>query len=163
MSAHAELLASTPAPDSVLEQSPDAVVLTFSEAVDVVDDSIRLVDSSGAEVEVGDVRREGGPDTIAVDVAADLAGSYVVAWKVVSADAHPISGAFTFSVGEVTPTDPDLVADLLSESGDSGSTSRWLGVGRWLSYAGVAPWSADSSSSPRAPRPCSPAGEPGSC
>ena len=81
VSVHAELLASTPAPDSVLEQSPDAIVLTFSEAVDVVDDSIRLVDSSGAAVDVGDVRRDGGADTIAVDVAADLAGSYVVAWQ----------------------------------------------------------------------------------
>ena len=51
VSAHAELLASTPAPNSVLEQSPDAIVLTFSEAVDVVDDSMRLVDSSGAAVD----------------------------------------------------------------------------------------------------------------
>ncbi len=138
VSAHAELLASTPAADSVLEQSPDAIVLTFSEAVDVVDDSIRLVDSSGAAVDVGDVRRDDGPDTIAVDVGAELAGSYVVAWRVVSADAHPISGAYTFSVGEVTSTDPDLVADLLAESGDTGSSSGWLGVGRWLSYVGVA-------------------------
>ena len=70
--------------------------------------------------------------------APELAGSYVVAWRVVSADAHPISGAYTFSVGEVTSTDPDLVADLLAESGDTGSSSGWLGVGRWLSYAGVA-------------------------
>jgi copper transport protein len=138
VSAHAELLASTPAPDSVLEQSPDAIVLTFSEAVDVVDDSIRLVDASGAAVDVGAVRRDDGPDTIAVDVDADLAGTYVVAWRVVSADAHPISGAFTFSVGEVTTTDPDLVAELLAESGDTGSSSGWLAVGRWLSYAGVA-------------------------
>jgi copper transport protein len=138
VSAHAELLASTPAPDSVLEQSPDAIVLAFSEAVDVVDDSIRLVDSSGSAVDVGEVRRDDGPDTIAVDVDAELAGSYVVAWRVVSADAHPISGAFTFSVGEVTTTDPDLVAELLADSDDTSSSSGWLGVGRWFSYAGVA-------------------------
>jgi copper transport protein len=136
--AHAELVASTPAADSVLEQSPDAIVLTFSEAVDIVDDSIRLVDSSGAPVDVGDVRRDDGPDTVAVDVGADLTGTYVVAWRVVSADAHPISGTFTFSVGAATATDPDLVAELLAGSADTDSSSGWLGVGRWLSYAGVA-------------------------
>ena len=111
--AHAELLASSPAPNSVLEQSPDAIVLTFSEAVDVVDDSLRLVDASGAAVAVGEVRRDGGDDTVAVDVTEDLVGSYVVAWQVVSADAHPISGAYTFSVGEVTSTDPDVTPALI--------------------------------------------------
>jgi copper transport protein len=136
--AHAELIDSTPAPDSVLEQSPDAIVLTFSETVDIVDDSIRLVDPAGEAVDVGPVRREGGAHTVAVDVDAQLVGSYVVGWHVVSADAHPISGAFTFAVGQVTSTDPTLVEDVLAQSGDTGGSNGWLGVGRWLSYSGIA-------------------------
>jgi copper transport protein len=137
-SAHAELVSSTPAPDAVLEQSPDAVVLTFSEGVDMLDDSLRLVDSSGATVDVGDVRRDGGDETIAVDVPGELDGTYVVAWRAVSADSHPINGAFTFSVGEVTATDPDLVADVLAGTSEGDGSSAWLGVGRSLSYAGIA-------------------------
>lgn len=136
--AHAELIDSTPAPDSVLEQSPDAIVLTFSETVDIVDDSIRLVDPAGEAVDVGPVRRAGGAHTVAVDIDAELVGSYVVGWHVVSADAHPISGAFTFAVGQVTSTDPALFEDVLAESGDTGGSNGWLGIGRWLSYAGTA-------------------------
>jgi copper transport protein len=122
----------------VLEQSPAAIVLTFSESVDIVDDSIRLADPAGEAVDVGPVRRDGGSDTVAVDIDADLSGSYVVGWHVVSADAHPISGAFTFAVGQVTSTDPMLVEDVLSQSGDTGGSNGWLGVGRWLSYGGIA-------------------------
>jgi copper transport protein len=136
--AHAELTDSTPAPDSVLEQSPDAIVLTFSETVDIVDDSIRLVDPAGEAIDVGPVRREDGAHTVAVDVDTELVGSYVVGWHVVSADAHPIGGAFTFAVGQVTSTDPALVDDVLAQSGDTGGSNGWLGVGRWLSYAGIA-------------------------
>jgi copper transport protein len=136
--AHAELIDSTPAADSVLEESPAAIVLTFSESVDIVDDSIRLVDPAGEAVDVGPVRRDGGSRTVAVDIDAELSGSYVVGWHVVSADAHPISGAFTFAVGQVTSTDPTLVEDVLAQSGDTGGSNGWMGVGRWLSYSGIA-------------------------
>ncbi len=136
--AHASLLGSTPAPDSVLERPPDVVVLRFSEPVDLVDDSIRVLDASGAAIEVGPVRRDGGDDTVAVDVTSDLDGSYVVAWQVVSADSHAIEGAFTFSVGAPTTTDPSLIDDVLAGTGASGGSTVALGVGRWMSYAGVA-------------------------
>ncbi len=136
--AHASLLGSTPAPDSVLERPPDVVVLRFSEPVDLVDDSIRVLDASGAAIEVGPVRRDGGDDTVAVDVTSDLDGSYVVAWQVVSADSHAIEGAFTFSVGAPTTTDPSLIDDVLAGTGASGGSTVALGIGRWMSYAGVA-------------------------
>lgn len=31
-------------------------------------------------------------------------GTYMVSWRVVSADGHPISGAFTFSIGKPSAT-----------------------------------------------------------
>ena len=113
-------------------------MLTFTEAVDIIDDSIRLVDADGDEVDVGDVRREGGDDTMAVDVGEELEGTYVVAWRAVSADSHPISGAFTFSVGEPSATIPGLVDQVLAGDDTSSSSNDWVTVGRWLSYLGVA-------------------------
>lgn len=136
-SAHSVLISSTPAPDSVLEQSPTEIMLTFTESVDIVDDSIRLVNASGKAVPIGEVRRGTDNATIAVDVGADLAGTYVVAWRAVSADSHPIGGAFNFSVGEVTAADPEVLAEALASSTADGS-SGWLALGRWMSYAGVA-------------------------
>ncbi len=136
--AHASLIGSTPAPDAVLDRPPDVIVLRFSEPVDVVDDSIRVLDAAGAPIEVGPVRRDGGDETVAVDVTTALDGTYVVAWQVISADSHSIEGAFTFSVGAPTTTDPGLIDDVLAGSGASGGSTVALGVGRWMSYAGVA-------------------------
>jgi copper transport protein len=136
--AHATLLGSTPAPDSVLGQTPQVISLRFSEPVDVIDDSIRLIADDGASVDVGPVYRDGGDDTMAVDVTTQLSGTYVVAWQAVSVDSHPVSGAFSFSVGEPTSTDPALIDEVLAGTGESGPSEVVLGVGRWLSYAGVA-------------------------
>ena len=37
-------------------------------------------------------------------------------WKAISADSHPVAGAFTFSVGSPSTTNPDLINDLLTSS-----------------------------------------------
>ena len=137
-SAHADLTSSDPAADSVIEESPAAIVLTFTEAIDIIDDSIRLVDADGDDVEIGEVRRDGSDETMAADISAELAGTYVVAWRAVSADSHPISGAFTFSVGQPTTTVPGLVDQVLAGDDTSSNSNTWVTVGRWLSYTGVA-------------------------
>ena len=43
----------------------------------------------------------GDRTTAAVKLPAGLKdGTYVVAWRVTSADSHPVSGAFSFSIGQ---------------------------------------------------------------
>ncbi len=137
-SAHATLDGASPAPESILDTPPTEIVLTFSEGVDPVRDAIRLVAADGTEVELGPVSQERGDDTMSASVPPLGRGTFVVVWRAVSADSHPIGGAYTFSVGERSETAPGLVADLLDDDTASRAADVWLGLGRWASFAGVA-------------------------
>ena len=137
-SAHAVLVSSSPAPSAVLDDSPTQILLTFDESVDLVADSIRLVDASGAGVDVGTAGHPQGPSTIGVSVPALADGTYVVAWAAISADSHPINGAFTFSVRGQTQTAPGLIDRLIAGQSLDRGDEAGLAVGRWLSYGGLA-------------------------
>ena len=96
--AHAELVDTTPANGAKLTRPPTEIQMTFTESVNLVDDGIRLVDHVGAAVPTPEPTVDG--QTITWPMPADLPeGPYVVTWRVVSADGHPISGAFSFGVG----------------------------------------------------------------
>jgi copper transport protein len=138
-SAHAELVSSSPANQAILDESPAEILLTFTEGVDPIVDSIRLVDATGAEVALGDVGQSGGDDTLDAAVPESLDdGTYVVGWQAVSADSHKIRGAFTFSVGEPSPTAPGVVDGIFDASATERSESLLLGTGRLLSFAAIA-------------------------
>lgn len=118
-SAHAILESSSPADQSVLEGSPARVVLTFSEPVTFVAGSLRVFDAAGKRVDRGVVSHAGASNQAAVDLAPDLAtGSYAVAWRVISADTHPVHGGFVFSVRE--PGKVDSFASVLRTSSQRG-------------------------------------------
>ncbi|MFC7881594.1 copper resistance CopC/CopD family protein [Streptomyces sp. NPDC057376] len=101
-SAHAALRSTDPGDGSVLRSAPRHVTLTFTESVGLRDDSFRVLDPGGHRVRTGEAGRAGGrSDTARVTLSGELGeGTYTVAWRVVSADSHPVSGAFTFSVGK---------------------------------------------------------------
>lgn len=82
--------------DTILENSPHEIVLTFNRAVTPV--SITLVGPDGALVEsVEDVLANG--ERVVLPVTAPLAaGAHVVSFRVLSGDSHPISGGFRFSM-----------------------------------------------------------------
>lgn len=141
--AHAELLSTTPADGSRADTSPSEVTLTFSETVSAGLGAVRVLDREGARVDDGDVEGRGG--VVGVGLDGDLPdGSYVVAWRVVSADSHPIHGSFTFGVGEgAARIDADLVASLLGDDGDGpwkvvGAATRFLAYGGGLVAIGLA-------------------------
>ncbi|NDF88891.1 MAG: copper resistance protein CopC, partial [Actinobacteria bacterium] len=96
--AHAGLKSSEPAASSVLEQTPKEIVLNFGESVEVSFGSIRLFDSNSKIIVLPTpkhVVKDGVVDTKTVRVAVpDLEpGSFLVVWRVVSADSHPVQGA----------------------------------------------------------------------
>ena len=136
-SAHAMLVGSDPEADAVLAAPPSSVSLTFNEAITLVPDSVRVFGPDGSRVDegvAGHIHADGA--TAAVGLRADLtAGTYLVSYRVVSADSHPIAGAYTFVVGHATRT------PTLSDSGTgtgSDAVDLGLGLSRWLSYAGSA-------------------------
>ncbi|MEV7914937.1 copper resistance CopC/CopD family protein [Streptomyces griseus] len=135
-SAHAALTGSDPQDGAVVDTAPKEVTLSFSEAIAVGDDSIRVLDPSGkradTEAEPKDLS-EGGTVRYGVALHSGLPdGTYTVAWQAVSADSHPISGAFTFSIGAPSET---TVAVPTQEAG-GGPVGVVYDIARYAAYAG---------------------------
>ncbi|MFE2512373.1 copper resistance CopC/CopD family protein [Streptomyces naganishii] len=131
-SAHAALTGSDPQQGVVVDKAPTQVSLTFSEKVAMNDDSLRVLDPQGKRVDTGKPSNISGT-TYAVRLRAGLAkGTYTVTYQVVSADSHPVGGAYTFSVGAPSKTSVAVGGQ------DVGGTAvgRLYGFGRYLSYAG---------------------------
>jgi copper transport protein len=96
--AHAILQESTPSNNSVVRTSPKTVSLRFNEAVETAFGSIRVYDCGGGRVDSGKIVRP-SKDSVAVTIDRRLAkGTYTVTWRVISADSHPVAGAFVFNV-----------------------------------------------------------------
>ncbi len=134
-SAHAVLKDVDPVDGSVLKTSPEAVTLTFSESVGLLDDSIRVFDPGNRRVHTGEQEHaDGRADTARVTLPRLPQGSYIVAWRVVSADSHPVSGALTFSVGKPSAT----TAVLPSDEAQDAATTTLYDIARYVAYGGLA-------------------------
>lgn len=100
--AHAILQESTPTNGAVVRRSPAVVELRFNESVETAFGSIRVYDCAGKRVDAGKITRP-NERSVSVPIGGALPrGTYTATWRVISADAHPVAGAFTFSVQEAT-------------------------------------------------------------
>ncbi|MEV5887072.1 copper resistance protein CopC [Streptomyces sp. NPDC052020] len=131
-SAHAALTGSDPRQGAVVDQAPAVVSLTFSEEVSTDGDSLRVLDPRGKRVDDGAPAAVGGT-TYAVKLRPGLPdGTYTVTYQVVSADSHPVAGAYTFSIGAPSETSVPVAA----QSAGGGVVGWLYGLGRYVSYAG---------------------------
>lgn len=132
--AHATLTSVDPADGARLDESPEVVRLTFSERVSADLGGVRVLDADGTQVQEGAARVDGS--TVEVDLRADLPdGTYVISYRVISADGHPVRGGSVFAVGDV-----DIDRGALGRVSGEGSDRTWEvvgAVGRGLAYAGV--------------------------
>ena len=95
--AHASLVETDPADGQVLAESPGVARLTFNESVSATAGGVQMYDARGNAVKSKSSARD---TVLTVDVPNTLdEGTYVVSWRVVSADGRPVAGALTFSVG----------------------------------------------------------------
>ncbi|MBW3619839.1 MAG: copper resistance protein CopC/CopD [Actinobacteria bacterium] len=133
-SAHASLAATTPADGSTVV-GVEEVTLEFNEAATVPTGGIRVFDAAAERVD--DARIRAVDDRTAAVGVSDLPdGDYIVTWRAVSADGHPIRGAFVFSVGTRGEVDDALVARLFA--GDGGAVAGVLaGLVRAVGYLGT--------------------------
>jgi copper transport protein len=138
-SAHAKLDSTDPPANANLKAAPTAVVLEFDEPVEVALGSVRVLDAKGRRVDRGRVQHPGGnPKIVRIELDSGLKGGFAVGWRVVSADAHPISGAFTFGVGAGTGRQASAVADeLLAGGSGSYAVGVVFAVVRWLDFAAL--------------------------
>ncbi|MER6688292.1 copper resistance CopC/CopD family protein [Streptomyces minutiscleroticus] len=131
-SAHAALTGSDPQQGAVVDKAPTQVSLTFSEKVALSEGSVRVLDPKGERVDTGAPLDLGG-DSYGVKLHAGLPdGTFTVMYQVVSADSHPVSGAFTFSVGAPSKTSVSLP----DREAGGGVVGRLYDTARYLSYAG---------------------------
>ncbi|KOV71575.1 membrane protein [Streptomyces sp. NRRL WC-3723] len=131
-SAHAALTGSDPAQGVVADKAPTQVSLTFSEKVALNDDSLRVLDPKGKPVQTGSPANVSGT-TYAVRLKSGLGkGTYTVTYQVVSADSHPVAGAYTFSVGAPSQT----VVSGTGPAAGGGVVGGLYAFGRYVSYAG---------------------------
>ncbi|MBT2424844.1 copper resistance protein CopC/CopD [Streptomyces sp. ISL-112] len=135
-SAHAALTGSDPQDGAVVATAPKEVTLTFSEAIAVGDGSIRVLDPSSKRADTGAEPKDlsdGSTVRYGVELHSGLPdGTYTVAWQAVSADSHPISGAFTFSIGAPSETTVALPSDEVG----GGPVGTVYGIARYAAYAG---------------------------
>ncbi|GAB2989414.1 copper resistance protein CopC [Streptomyces pseudoechinosporeus] len=132
LSAHAALTGSDPQQGAVVDEAPSQVSLTFSEKVAMSDGSVRVLDPKGKQVDTGKTT-DLGSNTYAVNLHEGLPdGTFTVTYQVVSADSHPVSGAFTFSVGAPSKTS----VALSDQEAGGGVVGGLYGFARYVSYAG---------------------------
>ncbi|KJS54314.1 ABC transporter [Streptomyces rubellomurinus subsp. indigoferus] len=136
--AHATLESTDPKQNSVVAAAPQAVTLTFSEEVSLSGDSVRVLDPAGKAVDAGNpAHADGRGNTARVGLNSGLAnGTYTVAWRAVSADSHPVGGAFTFSIG--APSDTSVSATALQGADADGLVAALYGTGRTVAYGAFA-------------------------
>jgi methionine-rich copper-binding protein CopC len=94
--AHTRLSAATPADSAVVKSSPVEIVLEFNGKVRLL--TVNLESSNAQIVELGEL-----PQTVAERFALPVPeslppGDYIVSWRAVGADTHPVSGQIHFSV-----------------------------------------------------------------
>jgi copper transport protein len=132
-SAHAALLSTTPANNEIAEQAPREVTLTFGEAVGTGLGSSRVLSAAGDRVDTGQLSRSSDDRVVHIPLRGDLTdGSYVVLWRVVSADSHPVSGTFVFSIGK-----PSKLTGYGGRIAPPRSPSLLLGTTRGLGFAAL--------------------------
>ncbi|KUO16279.1 transporter [Streptomyces dysideae] len=135
-SAHAVLTGSDPREGTVLKSAPERVTVSFNESVELAEDSVRVLDPDNRPVTAGDPEHaDGKADTARVPLTSGLKeGTYTVSWRVLSADSHAVSGAFTFSVGAPSQTRAQAAAQPAVDP----TVNILYGIGRYVAYAGLA-------------------------
>lgn len=121
---HAALVTASPAPGTVLEQAPAVIVLTFSEPVGVT--AVRLFGPGGGLLTLGPTQAQGAQVRIPVPDSSTQ-GTYLLSWRVVSTDGHPVGGTLDYAIGADSGS---IVAT------DASASARHLAIWfvRWLEY-----------------------------
>jgi copper transport protein len=133
-SAHASLVTTDPGEGARVAEVPSAVTLQFSEGVSLGAGYARVLGSHGQRVDAGTASVDGDVLTIPLRTGLPDDG-YLVTYRVISADSHPVAGAYSFVVGNgsLVPT---------GAAGSQDRTDPVIGAGlpvtRWIGYAGLA-------------------------
>jgi copper transport protein len=134
-SAHAKLVSTSPKAGTLLDVSPDAIRIVWSEAVSIDFSNIVVYDRTRKEMPTGPLAQAGQDVALEVALPEELpSGTYTVIWKVVSSvDGHPSAGSFAFRVkgtGAATPEEsapitPDETVGSAAQTVENPGPLRW--------------------------------------
>ncbi len=130
-SAHAYLVKTVPAASVILSSAPRSVQLTYDEAVEPRFAIISVTDVHAHQEATGQVTRSpSDPDTLVVPIKHVGEGWYLVYWRAISVDGHPVQGAFTFAVGPNAGPAPQFAVPHIAGT----ATSTPLVIAKWLAF-----------------------------
>ena len=129
--AHAALLRTEPVASRTVNAPPAEVRLTYSEPVEPRFAIVSVTNADGKQVTEGaPARAPGSPQTLVTPLRRAPEGWYLVFWRVISADGHPVRGAFAFAVGPNPGPPPQFRVPSLSET----ATTPQLLAARWVVF-----------------------------
>jgi len=134
-SAHAYLVKTVPAASVVLNAPPPNIQLTYDEAVEPRFAIISVSDVDGHQETTGPVHRSpSNPDTLVVPLGPNLPeGWYLIYWRAISVDGHPVNGFFTYAVGPNPGPAPQFRIPNISAT----ATTPQLLITRWAMFVFV--------------------------
>ena len=129
--AHAALLQTTPVASRVVNTAATHVTLRYSEPVEPRFAIVSVTNAAGDKEAAGPpARSPANPDTLVVPLKNLAQGWYLVYWRVISVDGHPVRGAFTFAVGPNPGPAPQFVIPSTSET----AATPKLVAARWVAF-----------------------------
>jgi copper transport protein len=132
--AHAALMRTVPQASGTVNKAPKQLALTYSEAVEPRFAIVSVTDAAGRQETAGPPRRSAADaDTLLVPLKHVGEGWYLVYWRAISVDGHPVRGAFTFAVGPNAGPAPQFVIPSTSET----AATPKLIVARWIVFLSV--------------------------
>jgi methionine-rich copper-binding protein CopC len=138
--AHTALVSSDPTDGEVVASAPTEVALTFDEAIGTPA-FVSVVGPDGSDIADGDPVIDDGTVTQAVKILPQQ-GAYTAAYRVLSADGHPVTGEIHFAVdpaAAATSETAQTPATACVEGCDAASsTSLWQRESTWIVVALVA-------------------------
>ncbi|MBO4160568.1 copper resistance CopC family protein [Micromonospora antibiotica] len=131
--AHNSLTSASPAREATLSRAPTEITLEFLARLDPAFTTIVLTDGTKRRVPTGDPVVDGTKSTVQVTDTLPN-GTYTVAYRVVSADGHPVQGSYPFTVADpaaptVAPSTASAApATAAAPAGDDDGRGTVLGV-----------------------------------
>jgi copper transport protein len=134
-SAHAYLTKTAPTPGAILDTPPRTIALTYDEAVEPRFAIISVTNARGDQLTTAPVHRSpSNPDTLVVPLKPHLpTGWYLIYWRAISVDGHPVQGGFTFAVGPNPGPQPQFAIPSVAET----ATTTNLLIARWCMFLSV--------------------------
>jgi methionine-rich copper-binding protein CopC len=117
--AHSDLISSNPATEANLEQIPESFSLTFNEELISIEgesvNTLTLQGTDGANYDLLAPTVVGAVLSAKASSADYPAGDYLLKYRVVSADGHPISGEIAFSTQSPTTIESELGVEVVNQ------------------------------------------------